>query len=79
MIYSPKENINENNHLNEKSNCKLSELKNQQNEIISLTKELKSHYFLGKYFVDPDKNFMNLLDKIIVRIFLTVYINIEIF
>ena len=32
-------------------------------------KELKSHYFLGKYFVDPDKNFMNLLDKIIVRIF----------
>ena len=70
MIYSPI-NSNEKNNLLEKSNCKLSELKNQQNEIVSLSKELKNHYFLGKYFIDPDKNFMNLLDKIIVRIFLT--------
>jgi hypothetical protein len=41
------------------------ELKCKKEQITLLTKELKSHYF-EEFFVDPDKKFTNLLDKIIV-------------
>jgi non-homologous end joining protein Ku len=36
-----------------------------KDEILQITHELKSHIHIGE-FVDPDKNFMALLDKIIV-------------
>jgi hypothetical protein len=45
------------------------EFKTHQEEISTILSELKDHYFLGKYFVDPDGNFLSLLEKIIVRIF----------
>ena len=44
------------------------EFKTHQEEISTILLELKDHYFLGKYFVDPDGNFIALLEKIIVRI-----------
>lgn len=44
-------------------------IKLKQNEIINLTKELRSHYYQDKYFVDPDKTFNFLLEKIIVIYF----------
>lgn len=50
---------------------KTKEIHSKQEEICSLTKELRSHYFLGKYFVDPDKTFITLLEKIIVNYYLT--------
>lgn len=42
------------------------ELKTKKDEIYKMTSELKSHYFLDSYFVDPDKTFVKLLEKIIV-------------
>lgn len=47
------------------------QIASKQEEICFLTKELRSHYFLGKYFVDPDKTFLILLEKIIVNNCLT--------
>jgi hypothetical protein len=43
-------------------------IKLTQLQIQNLTKELKSHYFLEEFFVDPDKKFISLLEKIIVNI-----------
>lgn len=40
--------------------------KNNQALILEMTKELKSHFLLDKEFVDPDKDFLPLLEKIIV-------------
>jgi hypothetical protein len=42
------------------------EIKLKQDEICKLTNELKSHYFLDVFFVDPEKTFLKLLEKIIV-------------
>jgi len=42
-------------------------IKLTQMQIQNITKELKSHYYLDEFFVDPDKKFINLLEKIIVR------------
>jgi hypothetical protein len=44
------------------------EIKLKQEEISNITKELKNHYYFGEFFVDPDKKFTNLLDKVIVNI-----------
>ena len=58
---SPQKNV-----LNSSSSHKSSEYRTRQEQINSLTKELHNHYFLEKYFVDPDKTFGPLLEKIIV-------------
>ena len=42
-------------------------IKLTQMQIQKITKELKSHYYLDEFFVDPEKKFINLLEKIIVR------------
>ncbi len=36
-----------------------------KNNILQITKELKNHFIKGE-FIDPDKNFKELLTKIIV-------------
>lgn len=41
-------------------------IKLKKSTIDEITKELKSHYLLEEFFVDPDKKFINLLGKIIV-------------
>lgn len=43
----------------------------KQQEILSLTNELHSHYFMDKHFVDPDKTFHILLQKIIVSVLIS--------
>lgn len=45
------------------------EIKFKKEEINIITNELKSHYFLEEFFVDPDKKFAKLLEKIIVIYF----------
>jgi hypothetical protein len=42
-------------------------IKFKKDEISKITNELKSHYLVDEFFVDPDKKFMKLLEKIIVR------------
>ncbi len=42
------------------------EIKSKQDEINKITNDLKSHYLLEEFFVDPDKKFVHLLEKIIV-------------
>ena len=44
----------------------IEELKLKKEEINQITNELKSHYLIDEFFVDPDKKFLNLLSKIIV-------------
>jgi len=41
-------------------------IKLTQLQIQNLTKELKSHYYLDEFFVDPERKFLNLLETIIV-------------
>jgi hypothetical protein len=45
----------------EEKNVKL-----KQDELNKIVTELKSHYAYNEFFVDPDKKFTLLLDKIIV-------------
>jgi hypothetical protein len=40
----------------------------KKDELDKMVNELKSHYAYNEFFVDPDKNFTKLLDKIIVII-----------
>jgi hypothetical protein len=42
-------------------------IKFKKDEISKITNELKSHYLVDEFFVDPEKKFMKLLEKIIVR------------
>jgi len=42
------------------------DVKNSVEEITKMSKELKSHYFKNEFFVDPDKKFEKLLEKLIV-------------
>lgn len=44
-------------------------IKSKQNEIVLLTKELRSRYYKDKHFMDSDKTFIILFDKIIVYLF----------
>ena len=39
----------------------------KKEEIIKITDELKSHYYKNEFFVDPEKKFVSLLQKITVR------------
>jgi hypothetical protein len=43
-------------------------MKLNKDEIYKITNELKSHYYMEEFFVDPDKKFIGLLEKIIVNI-----------
>jgi len=52
------------------------EIKFKKDEINKITNQLKSHYLIDEFFVDPDKKFMDLLSKIIVEYYL---IKLEIF
>jgi len=38
----------------------------KKEEIINITNELKSHYYKNEFFVDPDKKFISLIQKITV-------------
>jgi len=40
----------------------------KKDEIITITNELKAHYYKNEFFVDPDKKFLSLMQKITVRI-----------
>jgi len=40
-------------------------IKNTVTDISSISKQLKSHYYNNEFFVDPEKQFINLLDKLI--------------
>ena len=40
---------------------------NKRDEITKITDELKSHYYKNEFFVDPDKKFIDLLQRITVR------------
>ncbi len=42
-------------------------MKMKKDEINKITNELRSHYYLEEFFVDPEKKFMGLLEKIIVN------------
>ena len=42
-------------------------IKLKQDELNRITNELKSHYVYNEFFVDPDKKFTSLLEKIIVN------------
>jgi hypothetical protein len=42
-------------------------IKLKKDEINKITNELKSHYYVEEFFVDPEKKFMGLLEKIIVK------------
>ncbi len=46
----------------------IEEMQSKKEEIDRITNELKSHYLIDEFFVDPDKKFLNLLSKIIVKI-----------
>jgi hypothetical protein len=39
----------------------------KKDEIMTITNELKSHYYKNDFFVDPDKKFINLMQKITVK------------
>ena len=55
-------------------------IKLTQLQIQNITKELKSHYYQDEFFVDPEKKFINLLEKIIVRLKLKIIlIKIDVF
>jgi hypothetical protein len=41
-------------------------IKLTQLQIQNITKELKSHYYLDEFFVDPERKFLNLLETVIV-------------
>jgi hypothetical protein len=41
-------------------------LKMKKELIMDMTYQLKSHYYDEEFFVDPEKKFLGLLDKIIV-------------
>ncbi len=40
----------------------------KKSEVENIIKELRSHYYQEKFFVDPDKNFLPLLERIIVNL-----------
>lgn len=42
-------------------------IKTKNEELSLIAKELKKHFYVGEFFVDPDKKFLNLLEKIIVN------------
>jgi len=42
--------------------------KHKKDEISKITTDLKSHYLIEEFFVDPDKKFFTLLERIIVKI-----------
>lgn len=42
----------------------------KKDEIIKITDELKAHYYKNEFFVDPDKKFLSLMQKITVISFL---------
>lgn len=48
-------------------NCPIdySEMPNKRHILEKLTEELKSHYYLDEFFVDPDKKFLKLLEQLI--------------
>jgi pyridoxine 5'-phosphate synthase PdxJ len=52
---------------NEISTLKTLNTLNKKDEIKNITEELKSHYYKNEFFVDPDKKFMNLIQRITVR------------
>jgi hypothetical protein len=57
------------NKINEKDHIKdMNDMKLNKDEIYKITNELKSHYYMEEFFVDPDKKFIGLLEKIIVNI-----------
>ena len=39
----------------------------KKEEITKITDELKSHYYKNEFFVDPDKKFLNLIQRITVK------------
>jgi len=41
-------------------------IKSTVSEITGMSEQLKTHYFNNEFFVDPDKKFTNLLEKLIV-------------
>ena len=43
------------------------EIISKRDQIDQITNELKSHFLIDEFFVDPDKKFLNLLSKIIVN------------
>jgi hypothetical protein len=45
----------------------IDEINLKKQEINEITNELKSHYLIDEFFVDPDKKFLKLLSKIIVN------------
>jgi hypothetical protein len=42
------------------------EIQLKKDFITTLANELKSHYYIDEFFVDPEKKFIGLLEKIIV-------------
>jgi hypothetical protein len=42
------------------------ELRLKKEVITNLTNELKQHYYIDEFFVDPEKKFVGLLERIIV-------------
>ncbi len=42
-------------------------MKMKKELILEITNQLKSHYYEDEFFVDPEKKFLSLLDKIIVN------------
>jgi hypothetical protein len=42
------------------------EIKLKKDFITNIANELKSHYYIDEFFVDPEKKFISLLEKIIV-------------
>jgi hypothetical protein len=43
---------------------------NKKQEIKNITEELRSHYYKNEFFVDPDKKFINLIQRITVSIYI---------
>lgn len=43
-------------------------VKSKNEEMNLITKELKNHYILNEFFIDPQNNFLSLLERIIVII-----------
>ncbi len=39
----------------------------KKDEIKKITDELKAHYYKNEFFVDPDKKFLSLIQKITVN------------
>jgi hypothetical protein len=40
----------------------------KKDEIMKITDELRAHYYKNEFFVDPDKKFLSLIQKITVKI-----------